>query len=174
MFPAAVALHNCEVRWHTLLPSLALRIRAQHSSELLRRYANGFSSCGCLSGRLADACRVPVECLSCVTVRACRLAFAVAAASQRRSPRRPVADFTPAGTVLSPWGLARSASLPARSLLACRLVQCRPFQLRSDAAQGRAALPASNFAGALCNPEVACCRSRRSRRRLRRVAPLPS
>ena len=172
MFPAAVALHNCEVRWHALLPSLALRIRAKHSSELLRRYANGFNSCGCLSGRLADVCRVPVECLSCV--RACRLAFAVAAASQRRSPRRPVADFTPAGTVLSPWELARSASLPARSLLACRLVQCRPFQLRSDAAQGRAALPASNFAGALCTPEVACCRSRRSRRRLRRVAPLPS
>ena len=132
----------------------------------------GFNASDCSSDRLTRVCRASVTCLS--RVRAGRLAFAAAAASQRRSPRRPAAVFTPSVPVLGHWELARSASSRARSLLGCDLVLTRPFQLRSDAVYGRVALPASNFAGALRTPKVACCRFRRSRRRLRRVAPLPS
>ena len=36
-----------------------------------------------------------------------------------------------------------------------------PLPLRSDAAQERVAPPASNFAGVLCIPKVACCLLRR-------------
>jgi hypothetical protein len=77
-------------------------------------------------------------------------------------------------TVSGLWELARNASLLSRSLLTCELVHCCPLPLRSDAAQERVALPASNFAVALRTPKVVCRRSRRCRRRLRRVAPLPS
>ena len=151
---------------------LALQIRVKRSSELPCCCAFGFTASNWSSDRLTKVCRASVRCLS--RVRAGRLAFATAAASQRWSPRRPAAVFTPLVTVLGPWELARNASLLSRSLLGCELVQCRPLPLRSDAAQERVAPPASNFAGVLCTPKVACCRSRRSRRRLRRVAPPPS
>jgi len=152
--------------------ALALLIRAKRSSELPCSYALGFYASSCLSDRLTKVCRASVERSS--RVRAGRLAFAVAAASQRRSPRRPAAVLTPSVTVSGPWELARDASLLSRSLLTCELVQCRPLPLRSDAAQERVAPPASNFAGALRTPKVVCRRSRHSRRRLRRFAPLPS
>ena len=152
--------------------ALALPIRAKLSSELPCSYALGFNASSCLSDQLTKVCRAPVVRSS--RVRAGRLAFAAAAASQRRSPRRPAAVFTPSVTVSGPWGLARNASLLSRSLLTCELVQCRPFPLRSDAAQERVSLSAQNFAGALRTPKVACCRSWRNLRRLRRVAPLPS
>jgi hypothetical protein len=151
--------------------ALALQIRAKRSSELPCSYTLGFNASSCLSDRLTKVCCASVECLS--RVRAGRLAFAAAAASQRRSPRRPAAVFTPSVTVPGPWELARSASSHARSLLGCDLVLTRPCRFRSDAVYGRAALPARNFAGVLCTPKVACCRSRRNRRRLRRVAPPP-
>jgi hypothetical protein len=152
--------------------ALALSIRAKRSSELPCSYALGFSASSWSSDRLAKVCRAPVGCLS--RVRACRLAFAAAAASPRRSPRRPAAVFTPLVTVSGPWELARSASPLSRSLLTCELVHCRPPPLRSDASQERVAPPASNFAGVLRTPKVVCRRSRRCRRRLRRVAPPPS
>ena len=152
--------------------ALALQIRAKLSPEFPCGYVLGFNASSCLSDRLATVCRASIKCLS--RVRSGRLAFAAAAASQRRSPWRPAAVFTPSVTVSGPWELARNASLLSRSLLTCELVQCRSFPLRSDAAQERVALSAQNFAGALRTPKVACCRSRRSLRRLRRVAPLPS
>ena len=152
--------------------ALALQIRAKLSPEFPCGYVLGFNASSCLSDRLATICRASIKCLS--RVRSGRLAFAAAAASQRRSPWRPAAVFTPSVTVSGPWELARNAILLSRSLLTCELVQCRSFPLRSDATQERVALSAQNFAGALRTPKVACCRSRCCRRRLRRVAPLPS
>ena len=78
--------------------ALALQIRAKLSSELPCGCALGFNASSCLSGRLAEVCRAPVKCLS--RVRSGRLAFVAAAASQRRSPLRSVAVFTPSVPVL--------------------------------------------------------------------------
>ena len=104
--------------------ALALPIRAKRSSELPCRYSLGFNAPSWLSDRLATVCRAPVG--RSARVRAGRLAFAAAAASQRRSPRLPAAVFTPSVTVSGPWELSRTASLLSRSLLTCELVQCRP------------------------------------------------
>ncbi len=132
----------------------------------------GFNASSCSSDLLTKVCRASVKCLS--RVRSGCLAFAAAAASQRRSPRRPAAVFTPSAPVLGHWELARSATSRAHSLLGCDLVLTRSFRFRSDAVYGRVALSAQNFAGVLCTPKVTWCRSRCCRRRLRRVAPLPS
>ncbi len=102
----------------------ALQIRAKLSPEFPCGYVLGFNASSCLSDRLAEVCRASIKCLS--RVRSGRLAFAAAAASQRRSPWRPAAVFTPSVTVSGPWELSRTASLLSRSLLTCELVQCRP------------------------------------------------
>ena len=104
--------------------ALALQIRAKRSSELPCSYAQGSNASSCSSDRLTKVCRASVMCLS--RVRSGCLAFAAAAASQRRSPRRPAAVFTPSMPVLGHWELARSASSRARSLLGCDLVLTRP------------------------------------------------
>jgi len=102
----------------------------------------GFNASSCSSDRLTKVCRASVKCLS--RVRAGRLAFAAAAASQRQSPRRPAAVFTPSVPVLGHWELARSATSRARSLLGCDLALTAP--------SGFEAMP---FTDALrCRPET--------------------